>query len=155
MHGVAFGADLTAARVFGDTYYEWRLDPDKYYRPRAVYRTDPDDAATLDMYAQIQAQGVRAINHSWGISTRNMTAAALDQQYANIGADYGVYGSIYASNGDTPAPPSSRCGRLATAAAPSPESRPPCRAGSPNWNRTGSRSPTSAGPTPLRAKPTM
>ena len=102
MHGVAFGADLTAARVFGDTYYEWRLDPDNYYRPRAVYRTDPDDAATLDMYAQIQAQGVRAINHSWGISTRNMTAAALDQQYANIGADYGVYGSIYASNGDTP-----------------------------------------------------
>jgi subtilase-type serine protease len=34
------------------------------------------------MYAQIQAQGVRAINHSWGISTRNMTAAALDAQYA-------------------------------------------------------------------------
>lgn len=102
MHGVAFGANLTAARVFGDTYYEWRLDPDNFYRPRALYRTDPDDAATLDMYAQIQAQGVRAINHSWGISTRNMTAAALDQQYANIGADYGVYGSIYASNGDTP-----------------------------------------------------
>ncbi|WP_155761178.1 S8 family peptidase, partial [Stenotrophomonas maltophilia] len=102
MHGVAFGADLTAARVFGDTYYEWRLDPDNYYRPRAVYRTDPDDAATLDMYAQIQAQGVRAINHSWGSSTRNMSAAALDQQYASTGAGYGVYGSIYANNGDTP-----------------------------------------------------
>ena len=32
MHGVAFGANLTAARVFGDTYYEWRLDPDNFYR---------------------------------------------------------------------------------------------------------------------------
>ena len=102
MHGVAFGANLTAARVFGDTYYEWRLDPDNFYRPRAVYRTDPDDAATLDMYAQMQAQGVRAINHSWGISTRNMNAAALDRQYASIGADYGVYGSIYGDKDGKP-----------------------------------------------------
>ncbi|HDS1674801.1 TPA: autotransporter domain-containing protein [Stenotrophomonas maltophilia] len=102
MHGVAFGSNLTAARVFGDTYYEWRLDPDNFYRPRALYRTDPDDAATLDMYAQIQAQGVRAINHSWGISTRNMTAAALDAQYAAIGDGYDVYGSIYAGSGDKP-----------------------------------------------------
>ncbi|HDS1631942.1 TPA: autotransporter domain-containing protein [Stenotrophomonas maltophilia] len=102
MHGVAFGSNLTAARVFGDTYYEWRLDPDNFYRPRALYRTDPDDTATLDMYAQIQAQGVRAINHSWGISTRNMTAAALDAQYAAIGDGYGVYGSIYANDGDAP-----------------------------------------------------
>ncbi|OBU51733.1 autotransporter domain-containing protein [Stenotrophomonas maltophilia] len=102
MHGVAFGADLTAARVFGDTYYEWRLDPDGFYRPRAVYRTDPDDDAVLDMYAQVQAQGVRAINHSWGISTRNMSAAALDRQYAAIGADYDVYGSIYAGSDAAP-----------------------------------------------------
>ncbi|HDS1579598.1 TPA: autotransporter domain-containing protein [Stenotrophomonas maltophilia] len=103
MHGVAFGADLTAARVFGDAYYTWRLDPDNYYRRKLVERTDPDDAATLDMYAQLQAQGVRAINHSWGISTRNMTVAALDAQYAAIGDGYGVYGSIYEDSAGAPA----------------------------------------------------
>ncbi|WP_313209125.1 autotransporter domain-containing protein [Stenotrophomonas sp.] len=105
MHGVAFGANLTAARVFGDTYYEWRLDPDNFYRPRALYRTDPDDAATLDMYAQADAQGVRALNHSWGISTRHATVESLDAQYAAIGADYGVYGSIY---GETEGAPGSK-----------------------------------------------
>jgi len=105
MHGVAFGADLTAARIFGDTYYEWRLDQDNYYRPRALYRTDPDDAATLDMYAQADAQGVRALNHSWGISTRHATVESLDAQYAAIGADYGVYGSIY---GETEGAPGSK-----------------------------------------------
>ncbi|HEL2979471.1 TPA: autotransporter domain-containing protein [Stenotrophomonas maltophilia] len=103
MHGVAFGADLTTARVFGDTYYTWRLDPDNFYRSKLNDRTDPDDAATLDMYAQLQAQGVRAINHSWGISTRNMTVAALDAQYARIGADYDVYGSIYKDSANAPA----------------------------------------------------
>uniref|UniRef100_UPI001C08409B XVIPCD domain-containing protein n=1 Tax=Acinetobacter indicus TaxID=756892 RepID=UPI001C08409B len=81
MHGVAFGADLTTARVFGDTYYEWRRQASGGYLPEAVERTDPDGAARLDMYAQLQAQGVRAINHSWGISTRNMTVAALDAQH--------------------------------------------------------------------------
>ncbi|MEN4939215.1 autotransporter domain-containing protein [Stenotrophomonas sp. TWI1151] len=105
MHGVAFGSNLTAARVFGDTYYEWRLDPDNFYRPRALYRTDPDDAATLDMYAQADAQGVRALNHSWGISTRHATVESLDAQYAAIGADYGVYGSIY---GETEGAPGSK-----------------------------------------------
>ncbi|EMT5438171.1 autotransporter domain-containing protein [Stenotrophomonas maltophilia] len=103
MHGVAFGADLTTARVFGDTYYEWRRQASGGYLPEAVERTDPDDAATLDMYAQLQAQGVRAINHSWGISTRNMTVAALDAQYARIGAGYDVYGSIYKDSANAPA----------------------------------------------------
>src|SRR5262249_30790742 len=73
MHGVAFNADLTTARVFGDAYLNWYLDPNLNYEKELIARTDPDDAATLDMYAQIQAQGVRAINHSWGINTRNMT----------------------------------------------------------------------------------
>lgn len=101
MHGVAFGADLTAARVFGDTYYEWR-PVGGGYEPVALYRTDPDDAATLDMYAQAQAQGVRAMNHSWGIGTRHASVASLDAQYAQIGADYGVYGSIYAGTEEQP-----------------------------------------------------
>ena len=101
-HGVAFGADLSAARVFGDTYYEWRLDPDGFYRPRALYRTDPGDPATLDMYAQAQAQGVRAMNHSWGISTRHATVASLDAQYAAIGAGYDIYGSIYEGSDGKP-----------------------------------------------------
>ncbi len=51
--------------------------PGQVLSSRAVYRTDPDDAATPGHVCAIQAQGVRAINHSWGISTRNMTAAAL------------------------------------------------------------------------------
>ena len=99
-HGVAFASDLTAARVFGDTYSEWRLDPDGYYRPRPLYRTDPEDPATLDMYHQAQALGTRVLNHSWGPTRRNATEADLEAHYASTGAGYAVYASIYAPGAD-------------------------------------------------------
>ncbi|WP_064746758.1 autotransporter domain-containing protein [Lysobacter antibioticus] len=99
-HGVAFASDLTAARVFGDTYSEWRLDPDGFYRPRPLYRTDPEDPATLDMYHQAQALGTRVLNHSWGPTRRNATEADLEAHYASTGAGYAVYASIYAPGAD-------------------------------------------------------
>ncbi|MGJ7903821.1 autotransporter domain-containing protein [Lysobacter sp. 1R34A] len=99
-HGVAFASDLTVARVFGDTYSEWRLDPDGFYRPRPLYRTDPEDPATLDMYQQAQVLGTRVLNHSWGPTRRNATVADLEAHYASSGAGYAVYASIYAPGAD-------------------------------------------------------
>lgn len=102
-HGVAFGADLTAATVFGDTYNEWRLDPDGFYRPRPLYRTDPEDPATQSMFDQAQALGTRAINHSWGPTRRNTTEAQLEAYYAQQGAGYEVFASIYQPKDGKPA----------------------------------------------------
>ncbi|MFV7425506.1 S8 family peptidase, partial [Stenotrophomonas geniculata] len=96
MHGVAFGADLTAVRLFGDTYHEWKRKGAAYL-PEPLERTDPDDAAMLDMYAQLQAQGVRAINHSWGLPTKSKTAAELDTQYKTVQSKFAVFASIYDS----------------------------------------------------------
>ncbi|MEE9889472.1 MAG: autotransporter domain-containing protein [Stenotrophomonas geniculata] len=97
MHGVAFGAELTAARVFGDAYYEWEPFPKYLFGPTVVARTDPDTAATLGMYAQLQTQGVRAINHSWGSSTSSTTATELDTEYQGVQSQYAVFASMYDS----------------------------------------------------------
>jgi subtilase-type serine protease len=78
--------------VFGDTYYEWRQASGGYL-PEAVERPIP----MMPPAGHVRRARRRACapSTSWGISTRNMTAAALDAQYARIGAGYGVYGSIY------------------------------------------------------------
>lgn len=103
MHGVAFGAGIAAATVFGDTYEEWRLDPDGYYRPRPLYRTDPDDPATASMFRQMREQGVRVVNHSWGPTRRNADVAELDAHYAATGAGYQVFAEPYqGGEGTTP-----------------------------------------------------
>lgn len=54
------------------------------------------------MYTQIEKQGVRAINHSWGLPTSSKTAAELDAQYKPIEADYAVYASIHNSTAAKP-----------------------------------------------------
>ncbi|MGE8275375.1 autotransporter domain-containing protein [Stenotrophomonas geniculata] len=98
MHGVAFNSDFTVARIFGDTYYEWYKIPNSNpasYNRRTQARTDPDDTATLEMYAQLDAQGVRAINHSWGYATTSKTAADLDTDYQKYKSGIAVYASIY------------------------------------------------------------
>ncbi|CAH0273554.1 autotransporter domain-containing protein [Stenotrophomonas lactitubi] len=99
MHGVAFDADLVVARVFGDSYYEWdkKTPTSSNYTANIVSRSDPSSSSILDMYTQIEKQGVRAINHSWGLATSSKTAAELDAQYKPIEADYAVYASIHNS----------------------------------------------------------
>ncbi|MFC0679021.1 autotransporter domain-containing protein [Lysobacter korlensis] len=88
MHGVAFGADLTSARLFFNRVVEYYVDGSG----RIVTRTNttgPDTATTVSMFNQLGAAGVRAINHSWGLSSEPTTRTALDAIYRNTAnADY-------------------------------------------------------------------
>lgn len=84
-HGVAFGADLSAARLFSNTYQDlFSLLGVSGGQSLAI---GPDSSAVADMYAQMGAQGVRAINHSWGLSTEPNTAADMDELYHLPGVD--------------------------------------------------------------------
>ncbi|MEE7559705.1 S8 family serine peptidase, partial [Xanthomonas sp. Kuri4-2] len=94
--GVAFGADLTAARMFGNTYMDTAgfiqsiggdvrdvgIDLDG-----VSLGVGPDTSSFESMYRQMEAQGVRAINHSWGLTNEPASAAAMDRLYA-ANADY-------------------------------------------------------------------
>lgn len=66
MHGVAFGADLSAARLFGDTLtqltYACIFGTDECFEGG----TSPSASAIAYAYDQAIAQGVRAMNNSWG-----------------------------------------------------------------------------------------
>lgn len=77
--GVAFGADFSAARLFSNSY------KDLYALLGAdggqSYAIGPDSSAVESMYRQMAAQGVRAINHSWGLSQEPDNAADMDALY--------------------------------------------------------------------------
>lgn len=86
MHGVAFGADLAAAKLFFDSYVEWYLGDDNYYRQGSVFpQVGPSEAAFASMYTQMNAQGVRAINHSWGLGSEPTTVEQFDEIYNHEG----------------------------------------------------------------------
>ncbi|MCS4230008.1 subtilase-type serine protease [Stenotrophomonas maltophilia] len=86
MHGVAFGADLAAAKLFFDSYVEWYLAPDNYYRQGSVFpQVGPSEDAFASMYSQMNAQGVRAINHSWGLGSEPETVEEFDEIYNHEG----------------------------------------------------------------------
>lgn len=85
MHGVAFAADLAAAKLFFDSYAEWRLDPDGFYRRRSPFDPiGPGNAAFAGLYAQLNEQEVRAINHSWGRSEELKTVEKFDKLYTDV-----------------------------------------------------------------------
>lgn len=79
MHGVAFGADLSVARLFFNSAREWQ-PVGTSYSVVSLGSVGPDPSAVVDMYAQMNAQGVRAINHSWGLS-KEPNAVLMDQIY--------------------------------------------------------------------------
>ena len=85
-HGVAFGADLTSSRLFSNSY----LDLFALLGAGGdSFSIGPDTSAIDSMYTQMAAQGVRAINHSWGLSSEPTTAADMDSLYNAPGvADY-------------------------------------------------------------------
>lgn len=83
-HGVAYGADLTTARLFANSY------SDVTALLSDIFGVDfggtslgigPGSEAVADMYAQMSAQGVRAINHSWGLASEPTTPEDMDALY--------------------------------------------------------------------------
>jgi subtilase-type serine protease len=82
-HGVAFGADLTAAKLFFNGAQVWTDVGGGDYRVVNVGGVGPDGSAFEDMYAQMNDQDVRAINHSWGLSNEPTDVADMDALYAN------------------------------------------------------------------------
>ncbi|MEN5003331.1 autotransporter domain-containing protein [Stenotrophomonas indicatrix] len=81
-HGVAFGADLTAAKLFFNSAQMWTDVGGGDYRVVTVGGVGPDGSAFESMYAQMNAQDVRAVNHSWGLTNEPTDLATQDQLYA-------------------------------------------------------------------------
>ena len=65
MHGVAFGADLSSARLFNDSLLVVDL-PCLLFDDCLQFGTSASASAVEYMYEQAIDQGVRAMNHSWG-----------------------------------------------------------------------------------------
>ncbi|MGH8077695.1 MAG: S8 family serine peptidase, partial [Lysobacter sp.] len=85
-HGVGFGAELTAARLFSNSYGD--LDSLLGWGGES-YAIGPGTEAVVSMYDQMAAQGVRAINHSWGLNRDPTTAEDMDTLYNEEGvAEY-------------------------------------------------------------------
>ncbi len=84
MHGVSFGADLSVAKLFFDTARMW-MPSDYGYRLVSLGYNGPDGTAVADMYEQMNADGVRAINHSWGRANEPDTLEWLDMLYGDKG----------------------------------------------------------------------
>ncbi len=82
MHGVAFGADLTVAKLFFDSALLWKRMQNGYGLVDAGHN-GPALSAFADMYAQLDAGGVRAVNHSWGRGQEPETVEQLDAVYAS------------------------------------------------------------------------
>ncbi|MFC5568504.1 autotransporter domain-containing protein [Lysobacter yangpyeongensis] len=82
-HGVAYGADITAARLFSNSYTDLMS---LLGAGGESYAIGPGSEAVASMYEQMAAQGVRAINHSWGLSVEPTTAEEMDELYNSEGA---------------------------------------------------------------------
>ncbi|MGO4223229.1 autotransporter domain-containing protein [Lysobacter sp. TAF61] len=80
-HGVAFGADLTSARLFSNSAALWRQFD---YGPGLEYDLGIQAAtsALADMFRQVNERSVRVINHSWGVGEPR-TLAELDAEQAD------------------------------------------------------------------------
>ena len=83
MHGVAFGSGLVSAQLFTNRLNEYFFGPDGL--DYNVHGTSPSDEALADMYAQMAASDVRAINHSWGFTIPLDSAGFADYVYDAIG----------------------------------------------------------------------
>lgn len=81
-HGVAFGADLTTARLFFNSVSQWQRVGTRY-SVVSLAGVGAGDSAFADMYQQMNAQGVRVINHSWGFAHEPDTVELLDSYLAD------------------------------------------------------------------------
>ncbi len=80
-HGVAFGADLSVAKLFFNSAQVWARNAAGSYQVFSIGGVGPDSTAFESMYAQMNEQGVRALNHSWGLSNEPTTVEDVDGLY--------------------------------------------------------------------------
>ncbi len=88
--GVAYGADLTTARLFSNSYQDvtsWLGGVLGVNFGGTSLAQGPYGESVAQMYQEMAASGVRAINHSWGLTNEPTTAAKMDALYAP-NADY-------------------------------------------------------------------
>lgn len=88
--GVAFGADLSTARIFSDTYINTAQfvediggDPQKMginEEPISL-ELSPEGSTFTSIYQTMQTQGVRAINNSWGLFNDPENAKEIDKLF--------------------------------------------------------------------------
>ncbi|UHQ21999.1 autotransporter domain-containing protein [Lysobacter sp. 5GHs7-4] len=89
MHGVATGASLTASKLFFNRIYEYYTGDDGI--ARRTLTQGPGEDALNSMFDQMAAQGVRAINHSWGNGTEPTTPEDMDLEYAAYPEYYRIF----------------------------------------------------------------
>jgi len=82
-HGVAFGADLSVARLFFNSLTVWDVDPSTNQYRNGSVGIGASDAVFADLYEQLNAQQVRAVNHSWGFTNEPTTADQQDADFFN------------------------------------------------------------------------
>ncbi|KAB8192927.1 S8 family serine peptidase [Lysobacter maris] len=88
-HGVAYGADLTTARLFANSYSDVTALLSGIFGVNfggTEISIGPSSEAVAAMYEQMSAQGVRAINHSWGLASEPSTPEDMDALYNSDGA---------------------------------------------------------------------
>ncbi|HEL4830652.1 TPA: autotransporter domain-containing protein [Stenotrophomonas maltophilia] len=77
MHGVAFGADLSVARLFSNSVAHLSVSP-RMTLDRSSKSVGAPTAAFSQLYEQLEQQEIRAINHSWGLATEPNSAQQMD-----------------------------------------------------------------------------
>ena len=81
MHGVAFGSNLAVARMFHDTAREWTRTATGYSVVDLAPGKSASTSAFADVFRQMAAAGVRAVNHSWGYTLQLYYGSQLDLYY--------------------------------------------------------------------------
>lgn len=77
-HGVAFGADLSVARLFSNSVSYYTATPDGYLDVQNVASIGASNSIFPQLYNQLNEQGVRALNHSWGLASEPNSEEDLD-----------------------------------------------------------------------------
>ncbi len=78
MHGVAFASNLSVARLFFGSVAMLTVDPASNLTGIAVAGIGPGPDVFNQLYAQLEAQGARALNHSWGFSHEAESLQEID-----------------------------------------------------------------------------
>ncbi|MEH6421801.1 autotransporter domain-containing protein [Pseudomonas sp. CGJS7] len=76
-HGVAFASDLSVAKWSFNGAQEWQRTATGY-SVVSLPRPSANDDTIARMYQDMNAQGVRALNHSWGLAKERTTLPTLD-----------------------------------------------------------------------------